>query len=121
MGGMGLCRKFMSRARRPRPISRTCEVRHVRYDNLKPAVKQVCFGRSRIESQRWVAFRSHYQFDAFFCMPGKDGAHEKGRVEHEGGRFRRSHLVPVPEVTSLAELNERLAAMDAAEDARHVQ
>ena len=94
--------------------------RHIRYDNLKPAVKQVCFGRSRVESQRWTAFRSHYGFDAFYCMPGKDGAHEKGGVEHEGGRFRRSHLVPVPEVETLAELNERLAAIDAAEDARHV-
>jgi len=94
--------------------------RHVRYDNLKPAVNQVCFGRTRVESQRWTAFRSHYQFDAFYCMPGIEGAHEKGGVEHEGGRFRRTHLVPVPEVETLAELNERLAAIDAAEDARHV-
>jgi len=94
--------------------------RHIRYDNLKPAVKQVCFGRSRVESQRWTAFRSHSGFDAFYCMPGKEGAHEKGGVEHEGGRFRRAHLVPVPEVDTLAELNERLAAIDAAEDARHV-
>lgn len=53
-------------------------------------------------------------------MPGKGGAHEKGGVEHEGGRFRRSHLVPVPEVETLAGLNERLAAIDAAEDSRHV-
>lgn len=94
--------------------------RHVRYDNLKSAVSQVCFGRSRVESQRWTAFRSHYGFDAFYCMPGIEGAHEKGGVEHEGGRFRRTHLVPVPEVETLAELNERLAAIDAAEDARHV-
>jgi len=59
-------------------------------------------------------------FDAFYCVPGKDGAHEKGGVEHEGGRFRRAHLVPVPEAEALEELNERLAAIDAAEDARHV-
>lgn len=94
--------------------------RHIRYDNLKPAVNRVCFGRTRIESQRWVAFRSHYGFDAFYCLPGVDGAHEKGGVEQEGGRFRRTHLVPVPEVESLAELNEQLAAIDAAEDGRHV-
>jgi hypothetical protein len=94
--------------------------RHIRYDNLRSAVSQVCFGRSRVESQRWVAFRSHYGFDAFYCMPGKEGAHEKGGVEHEGGRFRRAHLVPVPEVETLEELNERLAVIDAAEDARHV-
>jgi len=95
-------------------------VRHIRYDNLKPAVNQVCFGRSRVESQRWTAFRSHYGFDAFYCIPGKEGAHEKGGVEHEGGRFRRTHLVPVPEVDTLAELNDRLAAIDRAEDDRHV-
>jgi hypothetical protein len=95
-------------------------LRHIRYDNLRSAVSQVCFGRTRVESQRWVAFRSHYGFDAFYCLPGKEGAHEKGGVEHEGGRFRRTHLVPVPEVETLAELNERLAVIDAAEDARHV-
>jgi transposase len=94
--------------------------RHIRYDNLKPAVNQVCFGRTRIESQRWVAFRSHYGFDAFYCLPGIEGAHEKGGVEQEGGRFRRTHLVPVPEVDTLAELNERIAAIDAAEDGRQL-
>ncbi|MGW2547213.1 IS21 family transposase, partial [Kitasatospora sp. NPDC001574] len=94
--------------------------RHIRYDNLKPAVTQVCFGRSRVESQRWVQFRSHYGFDAFYCRPGKEGAHEKGGVEHEGGRFRRTHLVPVPEVDTLAELNEKIEAIEAAEDARHI-
>lgn len=93
---------------------------HIRYDNLKPAVNRVMFGRSRIESQRWVAFRSHYGFDAFYCIPGQDGAHEKGGVEQEGGRFRRTHLVPVPEVDTLNELNERITGIDAAEDARHV-
>lgn len=94
--------------------------RHIRYDNLKPAVQTVCFGRSRVESQRWVAFRSHYGFDAFYCMPGIEGAHEKGGVEHEGGRFRRNHLVPVPEVDALADLNERIEAIEAQEDARHI-
>lgn len=93
---------------------------HIRYDNLKPAVKQVLFGRSRTESARWAAFRSWYGFSAFYCTPGEEGAHEKGGVEHEGGRFRRKHLVPPPEIESLAELNERLAAIDVAEDARHV-
>lgn len=92
--------------------------RHIRYDNLKPAVNRVCFGRNRVESDRWVVFRSHYGFDAFYCIPGKDGAHEKGGVEHEGGRFRRTHLVPVPEVESLSDLNERIAGIDAAESDR---
>ncbi|MEU9245717.1 IS21 family transposase [Streptomyces sp. NPDC048385] len=92
--------------------------RHIRYDNLKPAVRRVCTGRNRVESERWTLFRSHYGFDAFYCMPGQDGAHEKGGVEQEGGRFRRAHLVPVPDVASLEELNARLAAIDEAEDER---
>ncbi|MGZ6639037.1 MAG: Mu transposase domain-containing protein, partial [Solirubrobacteraceae bacterium] len=36
------------------------------------------------------------------------GAHEKGGIEGEVGRFRRRHLVPVPEVGSIEELNELL-------------
>jgi hypothetical protein len=93
---------------------------HIRYDNLKSAVSRVLFGRSRLESDRWVLFRSHYGFDAFYCKPGVEGAHEKGGVEGEGGRFRRNHLVPVPKVDTLAELNVRLAAYDQADDARRI-
>lgn len=40
-------------------------VTHIRYDNLESAVPRVLFGRDRAESQRRVAFRSHYGFDAF--------------------------------------------------------
>ncbi len=69
----------------------------VRYDNLKAAVVKVLKGRDRDESERFVALRSHYGFDSFFCLPGIDGAHEKGGVEGEIGRFRRRHLVPIPD------------------------
>lgn len=92
----------------------------VRYDNLKSAVSRVLFGRNRVESERWVLFKSHYGFDTFYCQPGVEGAHEKGGVEGEGGRFRRTHLVPVPKVATMAELNERLAAYDAADDDRRI-
>ena len=90
----------------------------IRYDNLKPAVVKVLKGRNRTESDRFVALRSHYGFDSFFCRPGKDGAHEKGGVEGEIGRFRRRHLVPVPDVLSLGELNRSIAAGDLLDDAR---
>ena len=50
-------------------------------------------------------------FDPFYCIPGKEGAHEKSGVEGEGGRFRRTHLVPVPRVDSLVELNALLLAL----------
>jgi transposase len=92
----------------------------IRYDNLKAAVSRVLFGRNRVESARWVAFRSHHGFDAFYCRPGPEGAHEKGGVEGEVGRFRRTHLVPVPQVGSLAELNALIEAADAADDARRI-
>lgn len=82
----------------------------VRYDNLKAAVAKVMKGRQRTESDRFVALRFHYGFDSSFCISGQQGAHEKGGVESEVGRFRRRHLVPVPKVESITELNERLEA-----------
>jgi len=90
----------------------------VRYDNLKPAVVRVLRGRDRTESERFIALRSQYSFDSFFCRPGIEGAHEKGGVEGEIGRFRRRHLVPVPKVASLAALNELMALADLADDDR---
>jgi Mu transposase-like protein len=53
-----------------------------------------------------VALRSHYLFESEFTRVGLVGAPEKGGVEGEVGRFRRAHLVPVPVVASLAELND---------------
>jgi transposase len=90
----------------------------VRYDNLGPAVVRVLRGRDRAESERFIALRSHYGFDSFFCTPGKGGAHEKGGVEGEIGRFRRRHLVPVPAAGSLAALNQLIAAADIVDDGR---
>src|SRR3954452_16506736 len=105
----GVPRRPSARVRRPRvPTVR------IRYDNLRSAVSGVLFGRARAESGRWVLVRSHLAFEAFYCIPGITGAHEKGAVEGEVGRFRRNHLVPVPEISSLAELNETIERIDAA-------
>ena len=82
----------------------------VRYDNLRSAVAKVLKGRRRVETDRFVALRSHYLFESEFTRRGKEGAHEKGGVEGEVGRFRRNHLVPVPNLADLAELNARLVA-----------
>lgn len=92
----------------------------IRYDNLKAAVIRCALGREREENPRFIALRSHYGFDSFFCIPGIDGAHEKGGVEGEVGRFRRRHLVPVPDFASLAELNAFMAEADAADDSRRI-
>ena len=92
----------------------------IRYDNLKSAVKKVLKGRRRVECDRFVALRSHYLFASQFTTPGLEGAHEKGGVEGEVGRFRRNHLVPVPAVADLAELNAMLLAGCEADLARRI-
>ena len=89
----------------------------LRYDNLSSAVKKVLRGQQREETQRFVAFRSHWGFQSEFCTPG--AGHEKGGVEVENGYFRRNHLVPVPKVGSLEELNA-LLLQGARDDERRV-
>ena len=80
------------------------------YDNLTSAVKQVLRGRKRVESDRFATFRSYFGYESEFTLVGLRGAHEKGGVEGEVGRFRRRHMVPVPQVESLGELNKLLYA-----------
>jgi transposase len=80
--------------------------RRLRYDNLKSAVKKVLRGYQREETERLIAFRSHWGFQSEFCNPAR--GNEKGGVEGEFGYFRRNHLVPVPRVESLDELNQIL-------------
>jgi len=92
----------------------------IRYDNLRAAVKQVLRGRRRVEADRFVSLRSHYLYESAFTRRGKEGAHEKGGVEGEVGRFRRRHLVPVPKVASLAELNSLLEEACFAELGRRI-
>ncbi|WP_298255503.1 IS21 family transposase [uncultured Arthrobacter sp.] len=96
--------------------------KHIRYDNLTSAVTAVVFGqgRQRVENDRWTLFRSHYGFDAFYCQPGVTGAHEKGGVEGEVGRFRRNRLSPMPVVASLDELNEKIREWEAQDDGRRI-
>lgn len=93
----------------------------IRYDNLKAAVANVLgFTRQRVENERWTAFRSHFSIEPFYCQPGLQGAHEKGGVEGQIGWYRRNHLVPVPEVDSLAELNALVDAWDLTDDGRRI-
>ncbi|MFC8935678.1 IS21 family transposase [Rhodococcus sp. NPDC057135] len=96
--------------------------RHIRYDNLTSAVQKVIYGQSRVrvENPRWVLFRSHFGFDPFYCQPGISGAHEKGGVEGEVGRFRRNRLSPMPVVDSLDELNEKIRGWDTADNGRRI-
>lgn len=82
----------------------------LRFDNLSAVVKRILYGSRRVEQDRFVAFRSHYLFESSFTTPGQQGAHEKGGIEGEVGRFRRRWLTPVPEMSSYEELNSHLRA-----------
>ncbi len=79
---------------------------------LSSAVKKILRGYERELTARFIAFRSHWRYQADFCTPGE--GHEKGGVEGEVGFFRRNHWVPVPLAHDLAELNAKLLA-----DCRH--
>jgi transposase len=92
--------------------------RQVRYDNLSAAVKKILRGFRREETARFVAFRSHWGFEATFCTPGE--GHEKGGVEGEVGTFRRNHWVPVPQAPDLDALNAYLLAGCREDEARTI-
>ena len=80
-----------------------------RYDNLSSAVKTVLKGRRRVETDRFVALRSHT------CTNRSSLGLGFGRAGEGRGRGRGGQVSPLasgarPEVASLAELNERIAA-----------
>ena len=57
----------------------------VRYDNLRSAVKQVLRGRRRVETDRFVALRSHYLYESTFTLTGQRGRAREGRRRERGG------------------------------------
>jgi len=78
------------------------------YDNLKAAVLEILQGHTRTEQEAFRHFRSVYRFEALFA--NTQAGWEKGSVENLVGYGRRTYLVPVPEASSLEELNVRLRA-----------
>jgi hypothetical protein len=71
-------------------------------------VKKILRGYEREMTARFIAFRSHWQYETSFCTPGE--GREKGGVEGEVGYFRRNHWVAVPAARDLADLNAKLFA-----------
>ena len=82
--------------------------RRLAYDNLKSAVTHVGQGRSRQLNERFKQLRSFYLFETRFCNVAR--GNEKGDVENQVKRSQRTYLTPVPEVTSIGELAEKLEA-----------
>ncbi|HBM14842.1 MAG TPA: IS21 family transposase [Lentisphaeria bacterium] len=82
----------------------------IRYDNLSQAVKKVLKGSKRHETESFLRFRSRFGFESEFCAVGK--GNQKGDVEGCIGYIRRNFFSPMPEITSLDELdslNQELA------------
>lgn len=76
------------------------------FDNLKAAVLKVLKGSRRQEQQSFVAFRSHYLFEAQCC--NVRAGWEKGGVASRVGYARRNWLIPVMAFPSWDALNEYL-------------
>jgi len=93
--------------------------RTLRYDNMTSVVKKILRGYQRVETERMIAFRSHWGYQSAYCNPAK--GNEKGGVEGELGWFRRNYLTPVPEAANLEALNEQLMEMCMAARKRTIQ
>jgi transposase len=82
--------------------------RRISYDNSKIAVAKITGSRSREVTREFQRLRSHFLFEAHFCLVRR--ANEKGHVENLVGYARRNFLVPVPAVPSFEALNADLLA-----------
>jgi transposase len=75
------------------------------FDNAKVAVKEG-FGIYAKPQDKYASFSAHYSFELDFCNPAK--GNEKSLVENLVGYARRNFFVPLPRVSSISELNEKL-------------
>ena len=75
-------------------------------DNASPLVAAVIGAHDRKLTVGFLQFKSHYLFDTHFCRVRR--ANEKGVVENMVRYSRQNFLVPVPQVSSLEELNRLL-------------
>ncbi len=76
------------------------------YDNPKTAVTKILKGPYREEHVIFSSLRAHYLFDSEFCNPSK--GNEKGTVENLVKYVRQNTMVPLPDVSSIEELNQIL-------------
>jgi transposase len=84
-----------------RGVSRRCA-----FDNPKTIVITVGKGQDRTLTKRFLELKSHYLFDVRFCNIAK--GNEKGHVENLVKHSQRTFLTPIPEVSGIEDLNERL-------------
>jgi transposase len=80
--------------------------RLITYDNDLQLVRGFLGAHGRTLTHGFLQLKSFYLFDVHFCRVRR--ANEKGSVEGDVRYVRQNFLVPVPEVDSFDELNERL-------------
>ncbi len=80
--------------------------RRISYDNSAIAVVEELSGREQQLNREFLRLESHCLFEHHFCLVRR--ALDKSHVERLLGVARKSSLVPVPRVDSLATLNAEL-------------
>ncbi|MGH7866819.1 MAG: IS21 family transposase [Candidatus Dormibacteraceae bacterium] len=78
----------------------------ISYDNAKTLVSKIAGVHKREITRSFQQLESHYLFDHHFCTIRR--GNEKGIVEGGVKYVRLNFMVPVPQVGSLEELNEKL-------------
>jgi transposase len=78
------------------------------YDNTKIAVKKILKDGKRMQTDAFIALRSHYLFKEGFANVAR--GNEKGGVENLVGFVRRNFMVPLPDFESFDDLNAHLVA-----------
>ena len=78
----------------------------ISYDNERVMVAKVLLNHKRKLTDGFLQLQSHYLFKEHFC--NVRSGNEKGVVESMVRYTRSNFMVPVPEVRSLDELNEKL-------------
>jgi transposase len=93
--------------------------RRIAYDNAKVQVAKIVGSREREVTREFSRLKSYHLFEAHFCLVQRPN--EKGHVERLVDYSRSNFLVPVPSVTTLAELNATLAEQCRRDQERHVR
>ena len=78
----------------------------ISYDNSRIAVSMVLGAHKRKLTDGFLQLQSHYLFKEHFCRVAR--GNEKGVVEGMVKYARGHFMVPVPQVDSLSELNQKL-------------
>lgn len=76
------------------------------FDNDTALVREILAGGRRLQAPEFLALAAHFGLEARFANPAR--GNEKGGVEHLVQWAQRNLFSPVPEATTLSELNARL-------------